>query len=104
MTRASIQQAIEFRGLIEGCADHQWLVTDALYHSGETPPSGDTPRWIIRSELVETTSAPDQNELHNHFVARDREAGWTLTASSASDLARRIRQKCTDSNSCPPSS
>jgi hypothetical protein len=104
VTRASIQQSIEFRGLIEGCADHQWLLTDALYHSGETPPTDDTPRWIIRSELVKTPSSPEQNKLRNHFVAHDREAGWTLTASSASDLAGRIRQKCAESNaSSPPS-
>jgi hypothetical protein len=96
VTRASIQQAIEFRGLIEGCADHQWLLTDALYHSGEAPPDDDTSRWVIRSELVQAPSSAETNGFQNHFVARDREAGWTVTASSATDLAQRIRQQCTD--------
>jgi len=93
MTRSSIHEAIDFQGLIEGCADHQWLLTDALYHSGEEPPDDDTPRWIIRSELV------DDTQFQNRYVARDRKAGWTLSAPSASDLAECIQQKCSDSTS-----
>lgn len=101
MTRTSIQQAIEFRGLIEGCADHQWLLTDALYHGGAVPPPDGTPRWIIRSELVEEDSSPgDGGSLHDRFVARDRVDGWTVTASSAAALAKRIRRRC--GNTSPP--
>lgn len=97
MTRSSIHQAIDFQGLIEGCADHQWLLTDALYHSGEEPPDDDSPRWVIRSELVDAPSgAPDA--FRNRFVARDRKAGWTLSARSASDLAESIQQKCSDAS------
>jgi hypothetical protein len=100
MTRSSIHQAIDFQGLIEGCADHQWLLTDALYHSGEEPPDDDTSRWIIRSELIDDGQGDPQ--FQNRFVARDRKAGWTLSAPSASDLAECIQQKCSDSPS-PPS-
>ena len=101
MTRSSIHQAIDFRGLIEGCADHQWLLTDALYHSGQEPPDDDSPRWIIRSELIDASSG-DTDAFHNRFVARDRKAGWTLSAPSASDLAESIQQKCSDSSPSSP--
>lgn len=105
MTRASIQQAIEFRGLIKGCADHQWLLTDALYHSGAEPPSDDTPRWVIQSDLLERPSSSEQRAttIQDHFVAHDRQAGWTLSATSAADLARRIRQQYTEPSAPPPS-
>ena len=95
MTRASIQQAIDFRGLIKGCADHQWLLTDALYHSGAAPPSDDTARWVIQSDLLERPPSSDREgkTVQDHFVAHDREAGWTLSAPSAAGLAERIRQQ-----------
>jgi len=100
VTRTTIQQAIEFRGLIEGCADHKWLLTDALYHSGEEPSPDGTPRWIIQSDVVERAPSSEEG-IHNHFVAHDRKAGWTLSASSAASLAKRIQQQCGDSP--PPS-
>lgn len=93
MTRTSLQRSIEFRGLIEGCADHQWLLTDALYHSGATPPSQDnSPRWVICSDLVDASSSHSPDDLRNHFVAHDRQAGWTLSASSAAELADQIQR------------
>lgn len=98
MTRAAVQQAIEFRGLIEGCADHQWLLTDALYHSGEEPSPDGTPRWIIQSDIIGRPTSSAEEKIRNHFVAHDRKAGWTLTASSATALAKRIQRQCCNSS------
>lgn len=91
MTRSTVREAIDFQGIIEGCPDHQWLLTDALYETAEKPPSPSPPRWVVLSHVTD----PSSSELPNHqnyYEARDRESGWTLSASSALALAQRIRQ------------
>lgn len=94
MTRTAVLRAIEFRGIIEGCADHKWLLTDALYDAGQTPPAGSSPRWVVYSELDDPTSRPASDEgYRSHYAVRDLEEGWTVSASSAPALARRLRER-----------
>jgi hypothetical protein len=99
MTRATIHEAIKFEGLIEGCADYQWLLTDALYESCEEPPPDGSPRWVVECKLVEPADPQASDGFQNHFVARDLEKGWTVSAHSASALARRMSRRCSNSSS-----
>jgi hypothetical protein len=94
MNRNEVLRAIEFQGIIDGCADHQWLLTDALYDSGKTPPDDSSSRWVVHSELVGPSSPAPTNEGHQtHYTIRDREEGWSVSADSAPALAQRIREQ-----------
>lgn len=92
MTRKSVRRAIDFQGIIEGCPDHQWLLTDALYDVGKTPPSDSNPRWIVLSHH-QFSSAPSSNARSDrkYYHVHDIEEGWAMTAASPSDLANQIR-------------
>jgi hypothetical protein len=93
MTRKSVRRAIEFQGVIEGCPDHQWLLTDALYDAGKTPPSDSDPRWIVLSHhQCPSTPPPDAGPNQQYYQVRDLEEGWSMSAASASDLANQIRR------------
>lgn len=95
MTRSSVRDAIDFQGVIEGCPDHQWLLTDALYETADEAPCSPAPRWVVRSRLTDAsnTDAPD----HQHqYIAQDRKDGWTVSATSASALAQSIRQRLSE--------
>jgi hypothetical protein len=106
MTRASIRNAIDFRGVIEGCPDHQWLLTDALYETTEPPLSNSPPRWVVDSQVAFRGSPDDSADQgqtdQDQYVARDREHGWRLSASSPAALAQRIRRHCSGSDRTEP--
>ena len=94
MSRNKVLHAIEFRGIIDGCADHQWLLTDALYDAGKTPPADSSHRWVVQSELLSPSSPPPTNDGHQtYYTISDRKEGWSVSASSAPALAQRIREQ-----------
>jgi len=97
MTRRSIRQSISFRGVVRGCADLQWLITDAIWEAN-AGPTHDTPRrWIVSSGAVtpETEDAPDARRTFHaqseRVAACDLSTGWTATAPTANALAKKIR-------------
>lgn len=96
MTRSSIRQAIDFQGIIEGCPDHQWLLTDALYETAEGTKPPSSPRWIVLSHVPPSPSS-NAASSQTHYEVRDQEKGWTLSAPSAAALAKQIRQRCASS-------
>ena len=86
MTRTTLHRAIEFRGLIAGCADYQWLITDAL-RDVASPSSQAASRWHISSH-------PQSEDAGSHDVMYefyDRHLGLELSAPSAPALAEEIR-------------
>lgn len=88
MTRTAVHQAIQFEGLIEGCTDYQWLLTDALYETASS--SGEpSPRWLIKSQNQKAEESSYQ--VHYHFT--DRQLGLHLSAPSAPALAEEIRTR-----------
>ena len=88
MTRTAVHRSIEFQGLIEGCRDYQWLLTDALYETVSNP-SGPSPRWLIESQ--DQRSSERSRQVHYHF--RDRHLDVHLSATSAPALAELIRSR-----------
>jgi hypothetical protein len=91
MTRSTVREAIDFQGVIEGCPDHQWLLTDAIYDTTETLASSSTPRWVVLSQVTDPASSKSSTH-ENYYEARDRKDGWTLSAFSVLALAERIRR------------
>jgi hypothetical protein len=88
MTRTAVHRSIEFEGLIEGCTDYQWLLTDALYETAASS-AGPSPRWLIRSRDQTREACP--HRLQYHF--RDRHLDVHLSAPSAAALADQIRTR-----------
>ena len=98
MTRDAVHHAIEFQGVIEGCPDHQWLLTDALFETGKTPVSDSDPRWVVLSHhRSPSATSPNTLDCQKHYQVRDLQEGWSMSASSAFSLAQRIRQHFSDS-------
>lgn len=97
MTRSTVHNAIDFQGVIEGCPDHQWLLTDALYDTAKEPPSESTPRWVVLSHHTDSPpSSAEDTGYQNHYEARDLKEGWTVSAPSATALAQQIRRHCSN--------
>lgn len=92
MTRSAVHRAIEFEGLIEGCADYQWLLTDAIYDAASSSPEP-SPRWHIKSQDQIQDQAPGECSHQVHYQFRDRHLNWQLSAPSAAALAEQIRTR-----------
>jgi hypothetical protein len=87
MQRAEVRASIEFRGLICGCPDHQWLVVDALWEMQATQLI--TPkRWVVSSCDPHRAHVADGGD---RFFVEDRQTGWTASAPTATALAQHIR-------------
>lgn len=86
MNRRAIHRNIKFEGLIQGCADYQWLLTDALYETAPSAP-GPSPRWRIKSQTQKAAKTPRQTLYH----FQDHHLNLHLSASSAAELAEQIR-------------
>lgn len=91
MQRAEVRASIEFRGLICGCPDHQWLVVDALWEVQTTQPI--TPkRWVVTSRDARCGDEPEvRSQMRDRFFVEDRQTGWTASAPTATALAQYIR-------------
>jgi hypothetical protein len=121
MLRTTIRDSIEFVGVIAGCPDHQWLVTDAIWDVRAGPTKNAPQRWLVASKTpslrrlgharvaqrdvvsasprLQTYAADAQQEgpateppASRAVVAWDRATGWTAAAPSAAALAERIRR------------
>lgn len=93
MQRSDIRTSIDFRGLIRGCPDHQWLIADAIW---ETQSGAGRERWVITTEegIVRRSSRAERSTSivrRTSIVAHDRWTGWTAHGSSAADIAAKIR-------------
>lgn len=96
MQRSDIRTSIDFRGLIRGCPDHQWLIADAIW---ETRSGVGHERWVITTEegigqrKAQTVPPPPQRIVRQtRVVAHDRWTGWTAHGSSPADIAAQIRE------------
>jgi hypothetical protein len=93
MQRSDIRTSIDFRGLIRGCPDHQWLIADAIW---ETHAGVGQERWVITTEegIVRRSTGVEQSPQiirRTSIVAYDRWTGWTAHGSSAAAIAAKIR-------------
>jgi hypothetical protein len=88
MTRTAVHRSIEFQGLIKGCRDYQWLLTDALFEAA-SDSTEISPRWLIKSQ--DRSKSEGSRQVHYHF--RDRHLNLQLSASSAPALAELIRAR-----------
>lgn len=103
MTRSTVHDAIDFQGVIQGCPDHQWLLTDALYDTMSEVPTDATPRWVVLSRIADASpSTRECDGYESHYQAYDLEEGWSISARSASALARRIREHSSESPPTAP--
>lgn len=94
MQRSDIRTSIDFRGLIRGCPDHQWLIADAIW---ETQSGVGRERWVITTEegIVRHSTGTEQSPRivrRTSIVAHDRWTGWTAHGSSPADIAAQIRR------------
>jgi hypothetical protein len=105
--RADVRASIRFEGLIRGCADHQWLIADALYETGAGWSASLSQRWVVasretnrRDETLPVRPVPSDRSASPaasppapvRIVAYDRLTGWTASAVSPPELARLILQ------------
>lgn len=102
MTRQAVRQSVEFRGIIQGCPDHQWLVIDAVRETGTVGRLNARPRWVVTSRHVRrslnTNDAPRSKSTvtREEIYAHDTLTGWTGTSVSALNLAEQIRSRFTE--------
>lgn len=87
MPRSTTRQAIQFKGLIKGSDDHQWLVADAI-RDVDTGGKGGAPlhRWTITTETKE-----QEGQGATYYVARAHDTEWHAFAPSPRMLAQAIR-------------
>lgn len=91
MQRAEVRASIEFRGLICGCPDHQWLVVDAIWEV-QASQSVTPKRWVVISgDRHHAGHVPTPPEMSDRFFVEDRKTGWTASAPTATALAQHIR-------------
>jgi len=107
MQRADIRASIEFRGIIRGCADHQWLIADAIWDVQAGGRDDDRCRWVVTTEEWDRTSKSHRNGTGTRsgsveplrcrrVVAHDRWTGWRAQAPTTAGIAERIRHAYRD--------
>jgi len=102
MQRSDIRTSIDFRGLIRGCPDHQWLIADAIW---ETRSGVGYERWVVTTDegigqrkahgqrkAQTVPRQPQRIVRQTRIVAYDRWTGWTARGSSPADIAAQIRE------------
>jgi hypothetical protein len=107
MQRSDIRHAIDFRGLIRGCPDHQWLIADAIWEVCSGPQRG---RWWVSTDERIARARPSRSErgevrpsiVRRRVVTiRDRWTGWQAQADSAAEIAECIRSAFADGTAPP---
>jgi len=109
MNRSDIRSSIDFRGLIRGCPDHQWLIADAIWETGAGTGKA---RWLVSTEerisrpsgtVTEDGDAASSSTVTRQRVVtiRDHWTGWKAQGATAAEVARRIRAQYDRSDRAP---